>query len=87
MITKHKSPFYTRYITCSFQFQSNPHEVHPMLEMTAEMTADYIMIIRLVEMTAEMTAGYCDILGQDEGSEFWLWEAMFNISLFSNEIH
>jgi len=70
MITKHKPPFYTRYITCSFQFQSNPHEVHPMLEMTAE-----------------MTAGYCDILGQDEGSEFWLWEAIFNISLFSNEIH
>jgi len=25
--------------------------------MTAEMTADYIMIIWLVEMTAEMTAG------------------------------
>ena len=26
-------------------------------QMTAEMTADYIMIIWLVEMTAEMTAG------------------------------
>jgi len=27
------------------------------VKMTAEMTADYIMIIWLVEMTAEMTAG------------------------------
>ena len=28
-----------------------------LLKMTAEMTANYIMVIWIVEMTAEMTAG------------------------------
>ena len=32
------------------------------VKMTAEMTADYIMIIWLVEMTSEMTAGSIELI-------------------------
>ena len=55
----------TKYIIHIFQllsklgYENDDSEIHNMaVGMTAEMTADYIMIIWFVEMTAEMTAGF-----------------------------